>query len=555
MAILVGNNLPGVQRLAIPAVCLLIAFLAYTSQWLYAVSPELSPGPLTSRQKYVFNTLLACLWITYYRACTTNPGRYTFPSSKKTDDAPSQLPASSSTTADGRKRWCKKCAALKPPRAHHCKACKRCVPRMDHHCPWTGNCVSLQTFPHFLRFLVFTNLSLWTHLAFVWRRFYGLYELRDVPAYLGPTLPQMAFLTIHAFVGGLTSLALGILLVTTVKGWLFNTTMIEGWEIERHEAVLERRYASSGGGGGDDGWWRSGERAPGGDASAAHLAVDPVEFPYDIGIFANMAQAMGTRNVLMWFFPLAGGPWIAPYPTDASTKGSDSDSKSQQRKAAVDMTGWTYEENDLNDSPGMWPPPDPDRIRHTKVWKQRDLGAELEEQKRYDAELRDLTPEQRIEAFRRRQERDYQRWDNRGGGGGGGDGLTRSGLLGELEELPRGAASSGGGMHGAPFVSRPPRAVVSEGKSGWVNAEGEHLGDYGVDEDAEFDDFDGILPPAYRDAGDDEDEEGDVDRYSSEDDDDAVLVPSAGDGGGDFEDEDVPLAELVRRRRNGGTAS
>jgi len=538
MAILVGNNLPVVQRLAIPAVCLLIAFLAYTSQWLYAVSPELSPGPLTSRQKYVFNTLLACLWITYYRACTVNPGRYTFPSSKKTD-IPSQLPASSTTTADGRKRWCKKCAALKPPRAHHCKACKRCIPRMDHHCPWTGNCVSLQTFPHFLRFLVFTNLSLWTHLAFVWRRFYGLYELRNVPAYLGPTLSQMAFLTVHAFVGGLTSLALGILLITTVKGWLFNTTMIEGWEIERHESILERRYASSGG---DDGWWRSGERAPGGDTSAAHLAVDPVEFPYDIGIFANMAQAMGTRNVLMWFFPLAGGPRIAPYP-DASTKGLDNDTL--QRKP-VDMTGWAYEENDLNDSRGMWPPPDPDRIRHTKAWKQRDLGAELEEQKRYDAELRDLTPEQRIEAFRRRQERDYQRWDR----GGGGDGLTRSGLLGELEELPRGAAISG--MQ-APFVSRPARAVVNEGKSGWVNAEGEHLGDYGVDEDAEFDDFDGVVP-AYRDAGEEYQEE-DVDRYSSQDEDDAVLVPSAGDGGGDFEDEDVPLAELVRRRKNGSTAS
>lgn len=32
-------------------------------------------------------------------------------------------------------RWCAKCAALKPPRAHHCSMCGICVLRMDHHCP------------------------------------------------------------------------------------------------------------------------------------------------------------------------------------------------------------------------------------------------------------------------------------------------------------------------------------------------------------------------------------------------------------------------------------
>ncbi|KAH7027794.1 DHHC palmitoyltransferase-domain-containing protein [Microdochium trichocladiopsis] len=544
MAILVGNNLPVVQRLAIPAVCLLIAFLAYTSQWLYATAAQLSPGPLTRRETYVFNTLLACLWITYFRACTVDPGRYTFPPPKKTD-SPAKLPTT--TSADGRKRHCTKCAAPKPPRAHHCKACRRCIPRMDHHCPWTGNCVSLQTFPHFLRFLVFTNVSLWTHLYFVWRRFYGLYELRNMPAYLGPTLPQMAFLTVHAFVGGVTSLALGILLITTVRGWLFNTTMIEGWEIERHEAVLERRYASSGGD--DDGWWRSGERAPGGDTAAAHLAVDPVEFPYDIGIFENMAQAMGTRNVLMWFFPLAGGPRVAPYPESGGAK---------EAAAAIDTTGWDYAENDMNEARGMWPPPDPERIRHAKVWKRRDLAQELEEQRRYDAA--ELTPEQRKEAFRRRQERDYQRWagrtaaaaaagPQRTGTADDGEELTRSAILGELEELP----VRGGGSRGPGLTST--RVVVDEGKSGWVNADGEHLGDYGVDEDAEFDDF--------HDDGDDDDESPasyedreDAGGYVADEHDAAVLVLSTGEvSQGDFEDEDMPLAELVKRRKAGNAPS
>ena len=40
-------------------------------------------------------------------------------------------------------RWCKKCDAEKPERAHHCSVCNRCVYRMDHHCPFTNCCVGL----------------------------------------------------------------------------------------------------------------------------------------------------------------------------------------------------------------------------------------------------------------------------------------------------------------------------------------------------------------------------------------------------------------------------
>ena len=34
----------------------------------------------------------------------------------------------------GGARYCKKCAAYKPPRTHHCRRCGHCVLRMDHHC-------------------------------------------------------------------------------------------------------------------------------------------------------------------------------------------------------------------------------------------------------------------------------------------------------------------------------------------------------------------------------------------------------------------------------------
>ena len=33
-------------------------------------------------------------------------------------------------------RFCDKCKAIKPDRAHHCSVCGRCVLKMDHHCPW-----------------------------------------------------------------------------------------------------------------------------------------------------------------------------------------------------------------------------------------------------------------------------------------------------------------------------------------------------------------------------------------------------------------------------------
>jgi len=51
-------------------------------------------------------------------------------------------------------KWCRKCWAPKPERAHHCSVCKRCVLKMDHHCPWLAQkCVGHWTYPAFLHFL------------------------------------------------------------------------------------------------------------------------------------------------------------------------------------------------------------------------------------------------------------------------------------------------------------------------------------------------------------------------------------------------------------------
>lgn len=103
------------QRLAVPAVCVLIAFLAYTSQILFHY---LEPGPVTPTQTVTINLLALSIWVSYYRAVMIDPGRLPKRVKKegKRDYANEQ---------NGQPNWCKKCDAVKPPRSHHCKACKR----------------------------------------------------------------------------------------------------------------------------------------------------------------------------------------------------------------------------------------------------------------------------------------------------------------------------------------------------------------------------------------------------------------------------------------------
>jgi palmitoyltransferase len=58
--------------------------------------------------------------------------------------------------------------------------------------------------------------------------------------------------------------------------------MIEGWEIERHETLLRRARRTGGFLDGPDGM---------------RVQIRRQEFPYDIGIWQNFKQGMGTRNV------------------------------------------------------------------------------------------------------------------------------------------------------------------------------------------------------------------------------------------------------------------
>jgi palmitoyltransferase len=119
-------QLPELRRLAVPSVCFLICFLAYSSQWLFY---HIEPGPLSRKEALVFNALVCCTWWSYAQACLRDPGRLPEKVADVGVETVQDGSGNGDTTGRGEQvynsRWCKKCKAVKPPRAHHCRQCGR----------------------------------------------------------------------------------------------------------------------------------------------------------------------------------------------------------------------------------------------------------------------------------------------------------------------------------------------------------------------------------------------------------------------------------------------
>ncbi|KAJ5455602.1 Palmitoyltransferase pfa4 [Penicillium daleae] len=412
-----------ISQLAIPAVSFLISFLAYTSQYFFL---HFESAPLLKDEAWKINIFASCIWICYFRACFVNPGR--LPSGSKS----SGLDQAEKDSATGRHRWCRRCEACKPPRAHHCKTCKRCIPKMDHHCPWTSNCVSHFTFPHFIRFLFYAVVGMGYLETLLWERGSIVWKSRDLPSYLGPSVGQLIHLFLLFVVNSMTVFALFILLVRSLWSLVFNTTTIESWEIERHETLVRRARVLGG--------YLEG---PGGKK----IPIRKQEFPYDIGIWSNIKNGMGgSANIISWFWPLAATP--------------------------DRMTGWEFEINDFEDPGVSWPPPDPDRIPLPAVSLAAEDGSEL--LKTYSS------AREEVEAFRRRQAED----------------LARTRPFSEIQRRKRFHERYKQEDRRDSDDERGPRPIYGDqsdgGEESWRNAEGERLQDFGVDEEAEFYDEDDV---------------------------------------------------------------
>lgn len=288
------------RRLAVFAVFTLICFLSFSSQYLFA---HIDPHPLQGNQLLHFNILIASILICFSRVCNTHPG-------SSLQISQDRLELWSETQNQGRMRFCRKCEHPKPDRWHHCKTCGSCIPKMDHHCIWVNNCVSHRTFPHFFRFLLYSVVAMCYLQYFLFVRFKVLWDDRKLPhvrplmcsltgapndesQYLGPSPGQFIHLLILGVASFFAHVTLSILLLYSTYGLLMNVTTIEGWEIERHEALVERARRHGGY-----------VYGPGG----IEVRIQKQEFPYDVGLWRNVTLALGSHNPVSWFWPFASTP-------------------------------------------------------------------------------------------------------------------------------------------------------------------------------------------------------------------------------------------------------
>ncbi|KAK3708438.1 Palmitoyltransferase [Vermiconidia calcicola] len=240
-----------------------------------------------------------------------------------------------------------------------------------------------------------------------------------------------------------------------------NITTIEGWEIERHQTLLRRARVL---GGYLDG--------PNGNK----LRIEQQEFPWDVGIWTNICEMMGSRNPVAWFWPFA-------------------------RSLNVE-SGLSFEHNGIEDPSKPWPPPDPDRLFRVP---RRPIDGD------------GFTQSMNIDDFQKRQEADYARYANADG-----EYVVRRRPFHErLEDMQKTTRSNAYNQDEVAIQtdsesSDPDKHEESSdeddvqdaaGEEGWRTKEGERLADFGVDEVADF-----------------------------------------------YDEDDLPLSELMRRRKVGNEA-
>jgi palmitoyltransferase len=107
------------SQLFVPSVYALILFLGYPSQWLLM---RLEPKPLTRNELIFSNIVIILILITYTRSVYIDPGTIPKDWAEKQEQGVSD---EKKEIARKSRKWCRKCDAAKPPRAHHCKTCKR----------------------------------------------------------------------------------------------------------------------------------------------------------------------------------------------------------------------------------------------------------------------------------------------------------------------------------------------------------------------------------------------------------------------------------------------
>ncbi|OBZ88684.1 Palmitoyltransferase PFA4 [Choanephora cucurbitarum] len=276
------------EQIVVAFVVCLISYLQLTTNF-YVLGPALGGWFSLEAQKTLvpMNILLVSLYVNYYFACTTSPG-YT----PEGWEPPYAIlnPSEDSVIQTGLTgpRFCKKCDAYKPPRAHHCRQCGRCVLRMDHHCPWIANCVGFGNYSYFVRFVfsVILCCSYGGYLLF-WR-LQRIFEARYNPWIPDPSLIEMGIIMMNLIFLFFIIMLVGVLAVYHSYCLLKGQTTIEGSERTKTKRLIRLRK------------------------------IDPVEFPFDIGYCQNICSVLGS-NPLFWMWPQGTPGNGLQYPTRPDT--------------------------------------------------------------------------------------------------------------------------------------------------------------------------------------------------------------------------------------------
>ena len=98
------------------------------------IQPWLGLGVHGSIHALVFNLLSILASYSHFAAMTTDPGAVPRESVPLSDDEQeNDYEAAMPPGGERFRKFCKRCKAFKPKRAHHCSICKRCILKMDHH--------------------------------------------------------------------------------------------------------------------------------------------------------------------------------------------------------------------------------------------------------------------------------------------------------------------------------------------------------------------------------------------------------------------------------------
>lgn len=178
----------------------------------------------------------------YTTAVFTDPGSpsISLPSSLASAALPMSEPRYTSLTvkSTGEIRFCKKCNAKKPDRAHHCSTCKRCVLKMDHHCPWLATCVGLRNYKAFLLFLIYVTLFCWVCFTITASWIWGSILVDGVVD--EDIIPVVHFILL-AVLSGIIGLVIGGFTTWHIYLTCRNQTTIESLEKTRYLSPLKQQ--------------------------------------------------------------------------------------------------------------------------------------------------------------------------------------------------------------------------------------------------------------------------------------------------------------------------